>query len=387
MHEKLNYRPDLDVRIRQNALTALTVEWVKNHEQIPPLAGPWTALEQEVRNRTHLSTFDFLSTWYKHYAGAYGGMPLIGLAWRGKRLVGVAPLSVRRGKLGGVPVTRIEFAPTDTPAGEFLVEDANPEIAAVMVESLVRNTRFDVMCLDAFDPASPQLKALQQMAAKLRLVVKLTDHAYALADCRNGYEAYRSTLSGHYRRNLKNRTTRIDAAGGATFGGVQLTEGLDRLEDALHRMIAINEASYKLRGQRLGNNHRAYLAELVRKFGDRGMLSLPILSIGGKDAAFILGLVERGCFYDLTLSYVEAFEKFSPGAVLMQKTLEQLAAAGVHTVVSHGAHEYKKHWATRFVPQKRLFLFAPGARAAAARFMRFSMAPVWRRVGLQEAEI
>ncbi|HEX7531399.1 MAG TPA: hypothetical protein VF333_09665, partial [Pyrinomonadaceae bacterium] len=70
----------------------------------------------------------------------------------------------------------------------------------------------------------------------------------------------------------------------------------------------------------------------------------------------------------------------SPGSFLMQKTLENLAAAGVHTVVSHGAHEYKKHWATAFVAQKRVFLFAPRMRAAAARFIRFSMAPLWRRL-------
>ena len=117
------------------------------------------------------------------------------------------------------------------------------------------------------------------------------------------------------------------------------------------------------------------------------MLSLPILSIGGKDAAFILGVVERGCFYDITLAYDESFEKLSPGAFLMQKTLEDLAAAGVHTVVSHGAHEYKKHWATAFVPQKRAFIFAPRIRAAAARFIRFSMAPVWRRLRPDEAEL
>jgi CelD/BcsL family acetyltransferase involved in cellulose biosynthesis len=110
------------------------------------------------------------------------------------------------------------------------------------------------------------------------------------------------------------------------------------------------------------------------------MLSLPILAIGGRDAAFILGVVERGCFYDITLAYAEPFEKLSPGSFLMQKTLENLAAVGVHTVVSHGAHDYKKHWATEFVPQKRVFVFARGVRAAATRFIRFSLEPVWARV-------
>ena len=379
--------PDVRVGARQDAPASLTIEWLRSPDQLESISGHWRALEAEVCNRTHLSTFDFLATWYRHYAGAYGGEPLIGLAWRGPRLVGVAPLAMRRGSLGRIPLTRVEFAPTDTPAGEFLVEDDHPETVSALLDSLVHAVKFDVICLDGLDPASDQLVALQNTAAKLRLAMELTDHAFAVADLRRGYQAYRSGLSGHYRRNLNNKAGRIAAAGEAVVGGIQLTDGIEAMEDCVARMIAITDASYKLQGQRLADNHREYLAELVRRFGARGMLSLPILSIGGKDAAFILGVVERGCFYDLTLAYDESFEKLSPGSFLMQKTLENLAAGGVHTVVSHGAHDYKKHWATAFVAQKRVFLFAPRMRAAAARFIRFSMAPVWRRLRRDEPEI
>ena len=46
----------------------------------------------------------------------------------------------------------------------------------------------------------------------------------------------------------------------------------------------------------------------------------------------------------------------------------------------HGAHEYKKHWATRFVPQETAFLFSPSPRAAATRFVRFGLAPAISRL-------
>jgi CelD/BcsL family acetyltransferase involved in cellulose biosynthesis len=150
-------------------------------------------------------------------------------------------------------------------------------------------------------------------------------------------------------------------------------------------MIGITEASYKLQGRRLADSHRGFLTDVARRFGARGMLSLPILSIGEQDAAFIMGVVERGCFYDVTLAYNESFARLSPGAFLMQQTLRHLAAAGVHTVVSHGAHEYKKHWATTLVPQKRIFLFSPGLRAAAPRLVRFGLQPFLRRIGTAPA--
>ena len=87
------------------------------------------------------------------------------------------------------------------------------------------------------------------------------------------------------------------------------------------------------------------------------MLSLPILSIGGRDAAYILGVIERGCFYDVTLAYDEALASLGPGVFLMQRTLETLAD-DIEAVISHGAHDYKRHWATAFVPQRRMYLFS-----------------------------
>lgn len=363
---------------------ALTIDWLRHPEQLEPIAGQWKELEAAVCHRTHLSTFDFLAPWYRHYSGAYGGAPLIGLAWRGTRLVGVAPFAICPGSIGRIPVTRIEFAPSDVPAGEFLVEDDHPETVAALVDSLADNAKFDVISLDGFDPGSGQLEALQNVAAKRRLAMEMTDHAFAVADLRNGYEKYRTCLSGHYRRNLNQKARKIAAAGGATVGGVHVTEGSlkdDAMEECVARIITITEASYKMNGQRLGDDHRGFILDVVKRFGARGMLWLPILSIGGRDAAFILGVVERGRFFDITLAYDESFAKVSPGAFLMQRTLEHLAGVGVHTVISHGAHEYKKHWATEFVAQKRVFLFAPSLRGAATRFIRFSLAPLWQRLG------
>src|SRR5260221_2044284 len=243
-----------------NTSGSLTIEWISRPDQLDSISENWKELEAAVRNRTHLSTFDFLSTWYRHYAGAYGGDPLIGLARRGSRLVGVAPLAMRHGSLGRVPLTRVELAPTDNPAGEFLVENDHPEIVSAFLDSLIETATFDLICLDGLDPVSSHLAAVQETAAKHGLAIELTDHAYAIADLRQGYPAYHSGLSGHYRRNLKQKANRIAATGKVVVGGIQFTGSVETMEDSIARMIAINEASYKLEGRRLADNHRGYLA-------------------------------------------------------------------------------------------------------------------------------
>jgi CelD/BcsL family acetyltransferase involved in cellulose biosynthesis len=356
----------------------VTVEWLRDPAELGRHAVEWRTLEGST-NHTHLSSFDFIAAWYAHYAGPYGGAPLTGLARRGSRLVGVAPMAICRGRTGTVPVTRIELAPTDVPAGEFLTAAGDSEVISEFVNALVDGTPFDVMSLDGFTAGSEEVTAVEHAASKRGLTVEHVDHAYAIADLSHGYDSYRAQLTGHFRRNLTHRARKLTAAGGAEIGGIQFTGNADELDRCVSRLIAITEASYKLHGARLAECHRAFLSDVVRRLSARGTLCLPILSIGGHDAAFILGVIERGVFYDITLAYAQPFARLSPGSFLMQRTLEMLASMGVHTAVSHGAHDYKRYWATRFVPQKRLFLFSRGIRGRAAHFIRFSLAPAWQR--------
>jgi CelD/BcsL family acetyltransferase involved in cellulose biosynthesis len=369
---------------RHAAPRPLTVEWVHSVAQVEALAEEWVALEAAVQDRTVFSTFDYLVTWYRNYAGEYGGDPLLGIARRGSRLVGVAPLVVRAGRVGRIPVTRVHFAVHDNYAGEFLVEDDHPETVAAFLDSLVGAVKFDLICLNGVDPASDRFRVLAEAAARHRLAIELTDHPNAFVDLRGGYAQYCNAMSRNFRRTVKRQAQRVASAGQVTVDSVHLAKGLEKLEGCIVRLFEITEASYKLQGQRLADHHRNCLAELARRFGPREMLHLSILSIGGRDAAVVMGLVERGCYYDVTLAYVEEFAELSPGSFLIQAVLEDLAAAGVHTVVSHGAHDYKRRWATAFKPSTRMFLFSPGVRGTAARSVRFGLAPIWRRFGAPE---
>lgn len=358
---------------------AIHIEWLSYARELERLEQAWRALEDAVPRRTHVSTFDFLYPWYRHYAGNYGGTPLVGAAWAGHHLVGLAPLTLRRGTLGRVPVTRVDFAPTDSVAGEFLVHEDRSDVVSRFLQSLAARGGFDIACLNGFEQTSRFLPVLQDTAGRHHLSVEVEDHAYAMVDLRQGYEEYWRRLRGDVRRKLNHRARKIGALGAAVDGVVP--GDIDDPMARVGRLIAMTEASYKLRGKPLADHHRRFLTDLVGRLAQRGKLSLPILTIGGRDAAFILGVVERGCFYDITLSYDESFAALGPGMFLMQETLRQCAEAGIHTVVSHGAHEYKRTWSTRFVPQKRLFLFRRRPRAMAARLMRFGLQPLWRRLG------
>lgn len=364
----------------------IRIQWICDPSELRDVEPAWRELETAVEGRTHVSTFDFLSTWYRHYAGRYGGTPLIGLAWDRTELAGLAPLTIRRGRLGRIPVTRVDFAPNDSIAGELLVKDDRPDVVVALFDSLCQRVRFDVMCLNGFEPASTQLRTIQEFAGERGLATELEEHAFALVDLSGGYEAYWGSRDGTTRRKINHRTRKIEALG-MSIDGVLPAEARADIDTRIRRMIAINEASYKLQGQRLADHHREFLAELSVRLAARNMLSLPILSIGGRDAAYILAVLERDCFYDVGLSYDESFANLGPGVYLMQQTLKRLADARVRMVVSHGAHDYKRHWATAFVPQQRIFIFASRPLAAATRLVRFRLHPLWQRLSASTSAI
>jgi CelD/BcsL family acetyltransferase involved in cellulose biosynthesis len=360
-----------------------TLEWVRSFEAIASLEGPWRRLEAAVENRTVLSTFDYNVAWFKFYGGLEGS-PLVGVARRHDEVVGIAPLVVRQRRIGRVPLTSVEFVPHEAYAGEFLVEDGHSELVDAFILGLQQATPFDVVCLNGFEPGTDLFDAAARAAERDGFRLESTNHPNAVVDLRNGYERYFAGRTAHFRQSVRRHARLIAKAGKPDVGGVVLKRGIDRLDEAVDRMIAITEASHKLLGARLADCHRGFLTELAHRFGAHGMLCLPILRIGDRDAAFVFGLVERGTFYDVTLSYDEAFASLRPGTHVIQEMLRELASAGVHTVVSHGAHEYKRHWATAFVPSTRVFLFARTARARLTRLLRFSCAPIWRRFGAPE---
>lgn len=362
----------------------LRVEWHERLDTIEALEEPWRALEEAVVDRTALVRFDHVFPWYRHYKGFYGE-PLLGAAWEGPELVGIAPMVRHKGLLGRVPVRRIDFAAWDAEGGEFLVADGRQEVIRHLIRSLAETPGYDVICLYNMVAGSRELQMVEGAAPERGLALEAQETCYARVDLKGGYEAYASaleaSLKGNIRREFRRRAGRLAEAGGVALDGAHFETDLERIAACLERTFAINDASWKARerGGPLDIRHRAFYQDVMERFERLGMADVSILTIGGADAAYILGLAERGVYYDLTVSYKESFTALAPGFFLMREVLRTLPSFGIHTVISHGAHEYKRRWTKDFPAVFRVFLFPPRLRANVSRFLKFRMAPALGR--------
>ena len=352
------------------------VEWLRELSDIARLEQAWRTLETQVVNRMIFSTFDFIKIWYQHHIGVYG-TPLLGVAWRGNQLVGLAPLFVRLSSVGKIPLRTVVFAGYDSEAGEFLLRDGDTELAGIFIASLAEIEPFDLMRLGNMAEGSNVLSSVQYSAKSCGFSIHLEDYAYAIVDLKNGYEGYLEAMGRNFRRNFKRMSERVMTGGGGDVCGARFGARPPNVEEAVERSLAIEAQSWKARerGEPLAEHHRRFISEVARRFCERDMVDLPILVVGGEDAAFLMALVERSVYYDFTISYSERFRDFSPGIFLMILLLQELPARGIHTIVSHGPHAYKKRWATRFQLVKTAYVFGRGPRARLARFNRFIIRP------------
>jgi CelD/BcsL family acetyltransferase involved in cellulose biosynthesis len=361
---------------------SLSVRWSESLADIAALESAWRALEAEAADATPMASFDYLMPWYTHYAG-HAGRPLVGTAWEGATLVGLAPLLMRPGRVAGIPLRCVQFAAGGAEAGEFLRPAGRPEIAGAFLESLAGEVPFHVARFNLLDPRSAEFAGLRRAADARGLALESIPTSYARVDLRGGYEKYQEALGGKFRGNLRRRRKAAEAAGALGVAGVHFESDPAAIEDAVARMFAISDRSWKAKqGGPMADHHRGFYRDVARRFGARGALDLAILTLGGRDRAYMMGVAQEGVYFDFTLSFDDEVRPLSPGILLTQEVLRRLAARGLHTFVSHGVHDYKRQFASAIVPRRRAFVFTRRPRAALSRALRFSLEPMWVRLGL-----
>ena len=349
------------------------IEWLESPDQIAALEEEWRELEARVVSRMAFGSFDYLYPWYRHTPREQGA-PLVGVARRNGRVVGIAPLALRHATLGRVPLHRVDSAGHDGDVGEVLFTPDEGAAFESLLESIFERGGIDAAILTGVTPGSWLAQAIRSVSSRGGRSLGEIDYRYATIDLRRGYDAYVQGLNSKKRGNLRRRQKRAEGLGGVTLDRINRPVDPATLSRYLERTFRLYERSWKAAdGVAIQDYHRLFYADVAERFNARSMLDLSILQVGGRDAAFILGLRERDTFYDVTITYDEEFAPVSPGILLIQEVARRCATERVGLIVSHGDREYKRAWASEWVPQTRSVVFAPGLKPALARFSRFEV--------------
>ncbi len=169
------------------------------------------------------------------------------------------------------------------------------------------------------------------------------------------WEEFIARLSSRRRSDLRRARRRAEA-----MGRVKVRVWRPKLSDLsyhLERFYAVEAANWK------GRNGTAILQRpRLRRFFDhyaelaasRGILRFGKLTIDGKMASGLLGVVYANRFFLLKIGYDEAFRKASPGILLIHEAIRYAFSEGLDSFEFLG---YDEPWLSLWKPQYRAYLF------------------------------
>ena len=277
----------------------------------------------------------FFQSWWRHLGRGEGHRLHLVTVRDGGTLVAIAPQVVSRRR--GVRLLQWaginEFGYGDALCASRPAEDA-------LWAAVRRSGRYDVALMKSLTRESESYDTLGQFSRRVR-----TDASYILQIRWPSSEAWmKEALSSHARKHYRNTENQLRARGAADFTCCPSQGHRDR---TLPMLVAqkgewarVNEVDclFRTPDRALG-----ILTELAAGAAARGTLYLASLMSGDSPVAILLGVVHEATLYLLFISYDPAWQKYSPGRLLLCKTLGWAIDQGLARVdLMRGGQEYKK---------------------------------------------
>jgi len=110
-------------------------------------------------------------------------------------------------------------------------------------------------------------------------------------------------------------------------------------------------------------------------------LRIYALLLNDAPVAMHFGLLMNGCYYIPKVAYDERYRKCSPGLLLMQHVLKDLALIGAHKFDFLGpSMEWKRMWTDRVLEHSNQYIIRPTVKGRMLHALIMKAAPVARRI-------
>ncbi|WP_418961473.1 GNAT family N-acetyltransferase [Streptomyces tritici] len=357
---------------------ASTAEVCRDGEEFGRLADEWTALYARCRTATPFQSHAWLHSWWTSY-GVPGALRvfLVRDAADG-RLVGAAPLMLRRGPL---PVlTPLGGAITDY--GDVLLDDARPDAADALAAALADAARTALIDLREVRPGA----AAERLYAAWRGPRRRLDDSVCLELPAVPMDALLGRMPGAKAQRTRAKLRKLDALGIEE----RVVPG-EEVPAALERLLALHRRQWEGRGvtaEHTSERFARHLTRAVRRMVASGDARVTEFRLGGEVVAADLTLLSPslagGYLYGADPSLRE--RKVDVATMLLRHGAREADAGGRATLsLLRGQEPYKNHWRPETVANRRLLLARRRTgpllllRAAAAGARRWAAGQARRR--------
>ena len=324
------------------------------------LCGDWQSLSKQCADATPFQSFEWQSTWWKHYGGFR--KPLTFLLYEGNDLVGLMPLMRTHGPWRSV-------RPMGLGPSDYLHPLTQPGYENVFGEHLwefMKGSK-DVDLIDLHQMRETRAVARQFDGTKIDQATCL------LLDLPSTYEEYLGTLSKSLRYDVRKLDKSLFNTGRAEIRQVPVSE-IDQGMEILFEQHKLRWRKRGLPGAFFGKSiafHKAWAPLAARN----EWLWLSVLHLDGNPIGAIYAMKFGNTAYYYQAGFDPNKGSVSPGTLLVAHTIRRAIEEGVeHFDFMRGDEPYKRRWKPQH-EYHNLRLIAP------ARGLLGNLGSSWNQVG------
>ena len=328
------------------------------------LRSEWNGLLETSREASAFLSWEWQEAWWRIY-GAGRGLRIY-TRYRGGRLVGILPLYHQRvGVVPGLTCGRLRLVGSggDTSPdylGALLDPDGEEETAAALVNHVLDDRGWDALWLSDVREESPVAVALQAALARRRERLHIGPSTrITFLPLAASWETLLAGLDAHWRQEVRRRRRRLEERGARCV----LLEDPAKLDVAFDRLGELHRLRWTRRAERHSFSTPEYLQfhrEVMRRFLKRGWLRLFALQLGDQAIAMRYCFRFRHEVFAFQSGFDPAYDRLSPGSVLMSHVVEHSIREGARVVdMLKGEYPHKKSWSTEQRTTTSLRVYRP----------------------------
>ncbi|MFC1822442.1 GNAT family N-acetyltransferase [Thermodesulfobacteriota bacterium] len=370
-------------------MTFYHIKIIRSIERLEPIKNQWERLAQLDSRDGFFKDWDWQTGWFKYF-GKSGDLYILIVEDSGGVIKGILPLA--RYKVHLFPLiqcTVLGFMGREIVSGDYLDVLADTEDKAAVVDMatnwlLSQKIKFSFLMFGEIIKDDPTYLQCQKISSTKGLPIRLQENRNCpYIELPKSFDLYLQSLSKNFRYNIRRRNRKVFIQSG---GRVVITEDARGLKQGLKDL-------FKLHILRWGNagisctfeneTFRAFVVDVCQKLAVKKSVRLYRLFLKEKSVAAMLIFYwgESAIFYQM--GWDPSFKKYSPGVVLMSKTIEDAIDMGKRYYdFLRGDEPYKWKWTNSH--RKTTTLMLPNRLAGMGLYRVLNMKDKIRGITLKE---
>jgi CelD/BcsL family acetyltransferase involved in cellulose biosynthesis len=284
------------------------------------LRTDWNQLLARSLTNTIFLTWEWISAWWEVF-GEGTDIFVVTVRDKAGRLVGAAPLIVRRSKCYRFPVKEMTFIGIGhADQQDFLIVQRDTGIVNQILSDVYgQKQRWDVVRLEQIPSESPLVWG------RVNGDFRHGGEEGSSCPCikiAGSWEEYMKSLSKKFRRDIKHKINRMNRLGKWRFHMGIDGDGLDDVVRSMEQIEAKSRKMWTGNAFFPTNGNRDFVVRLSTLFLEQSWLDYSTILLNDEPVAYLLGFLYNHRYYSYNMAFSDQFREASPGKLLLHEKIK-----------------------------------------------------------------